>query len=290
MSLPVSDTLHIASPAKVNLSLEVLEKRPDGYHNIHTLLMAISLCDEVVISRQDAPRVDLDVDGGAPEGPENLVYRAAEAVRQRSGGDSGLSIRLVKRIPMQAGLGGGSSNAAAALRGSAKLLGFEGDILELASGLGSDVPFFLCGGLAEGRGRGEELEAVRSGMELYLLLVKPECGVPTGWAYEELDRRGDTRRTGRTEGVREALEQGDRALLVERLSNDFEDVVLRRFSEIRELRDRLLESGAEAALLCGSGSALLGVYPSAAEAEAAAAGFADVWHVSARGPVELVDI
>jgi len=271
-------TLSLVSPAKINLALDVGHPRADGYHEIRTVFCRTDLADELELSLTGEPEVRLTIEeGDAPGGDANLAVRAVEMVRRECGDCRGMGIRLRKRIPVQSGLGGGSSNAAAALRGAARLYGLDGDLSALAAGLGSDVPFFLDGRLALGEGRGERLREIVSGLSLHFLIVRPDAGVSTAWAYAELDRSGACASTAFADRAARALEDNDREALLASLGNTFEAVVFSRYPQIARLKQRLLEAGAEAALLCGSGSAVFGVFPTRDAAEGAAGGFGDVW-------------
>lgn len=271
-----SITLTLRSYAKINLTLDVFSKRADGYHSIASVLQAISLHDTLQLTREAEPGVRLlceSVSGDpVPLDDTNLAARAVRAAMGagRVPPSAGVSVRLIKRIPMQAGLGGGSSNAAAALVGVNALLdlGLEPEQLqELAARLGADVPFFLYGGTAVARGRGEELTPLPDIPSLHLVVVKPEENVATGWAYEQLDRIPDRVSHRSTRRMEEALRRGDRERLIAFQSNDFEQVVFQHFPRLAWLSDELMMAGALTVRLCGSGSALYGVAPDASSAE-----------------------
>lgn len=279
------DTLTLKSYAKVNLALDVLGRRADGFHEVDTVLYEIDLADELEfrVTREAGCHLTVE-EGEAPPGDDNLVLRAAKAAAGlRAYG--GLEIRLKKRIPMQAGLGGGSSNAAAAIIAVSELLGTDGAPRAVAASIGSDVPFFLCGGTARATGRGDQIQFVPSLVDLDMLIVKPEAGVSTPWAYAQLDRVGHRGSARSAESVLEAVRKDDRRNTIARMRNDFEQVVLDLLPEARALKERLLEAGAEAALLCGSGSAVFGVFPSKEAARRAGEEFGDVWHAEASGTV-----
>ncbi len=259
--------------AKINLTLDVFSKRPDGYHGIASVMQAISLHDTLELSR-NADGVEFTCDGpesdGIPTGDENLVVRAATmAIESSSASFGGVSLHLNKQTPSQAGLGGGSSDAAAALVGVNRLLGLslsETELLELASRLGSDVPYFLLGGTAVARGRGEQLTAAADAPELWLVVVKPDENVSTGWAYDELDSSPNRSSHRGTRRMEQAISENNRELIISRTCNDFELPVFSRYPRLAWLQDELLMAGAINARLCGSGSALFGVASSEAEA------------------------
>ena len=273
------DTLVVVAYAKINLTLDVFSKRADGYHSMASVMQTISLCDTIHLRRRAEPGVlftcDVPESFAVPTDATNLAYRAAEAVLAAASEEwqtveSGVAIHLEKRIPAQAGLGGGSSDAAATLRGVNTLLGLNLDTTRLhalASGLGSDVPFFLTGGTAVARGRGESITPLPDVPPFWLVVVKPEEDVSTAWAYSALDAipdRSSHRATGRME---EALRAGDIDRLIAWQSNDFELPVFGQYPRLAWLHDELMMAGALTAHLCGSGSAVYGVAPDEAKAQ-----------------------
>ena len=267
--------LIVQAYAKINLTLDVFSKRADGYHSLASVLQTISLRDTLTLTRTDAPGIVLTCDApeqfAVPTDESNLAFRAAQSVLEAAGKtDGGIALHLEKRIPAQAGMGGGSSDAAAALVGANRLLALNLDAKkrhELASALGSDVPFFLTGGTAAARGRGEILTPLPDIEPFWLVVVKPDIGVSTGWAYNQLDaepKRASHRATKRFE---EALQSGDRERLIAWQSNDFELPVFTHFPALAWLHDELRMAGALTAHLCGSGSAIYGVAANEAQAE-----------------------
>ena len=197
---------------------------------------------------------------------------------QRLGLPIGLHITLHKRIPAQAGLGGGSSDAAAALRAVAVLVGWSPDLQDMASvaaEIGSDVPFLLAGGTALVEGRGEIVTPMAPAPTMHLVIVKPDGGVPTGPAYAALDNLTDRAPGSATARVVEALVDGHVGLIAGAMANDFEAVVPRLCAGVAEARDALLEAGLTVARLCGSGSAVFGVVSAADEAQSVCAKIAD---------------
>lgn len=255
--------------------------RPDGYHDIDTIMCEVDLADQIEFrwTREAGFRLTV-LEGDAPPGEGNLIVRAAKAAAGvRASG--GLDIWLRKRIPVEAGLGGGSSNAAAAIAAVARLLGTDENPQEIAARIGSDVPFFLHGGVGRARGRGEETDFTLPALDLHMLIVKPERGTSTAWAYREIDRRGRDGDGRSAERVLDAIRRNDRSGMIASMNNDFEGVVFEHFPEVLGLRDRLLSVGAEKAMLCGSGSAVFGVFPSREQAQEAGAAFGGVWHAAA---------
>ena len=265
--------------AKINLTLDIFSLRADGYHSMASVMQVISLHDTLTLTRREEPGIGFNCDAPAaaeiPADATNLVYRAAQSAltaAEAAGNriEGGVALHLIKRIPAQAGLGGGSSDAAATLVGVNALLNLDLPAATLhicAAALGSDVPFFLMGGTATARGRGENLTALPDAPPFHLVIVKPEESVSTGWAYGQLDaipERASHRATGRLE---QALREDDHDRLLAFQSNDFELPVFNHFPRLAWLHDELMMAGALTAHLCGSGAALYGIAPDAVTAQ-----------------------
>jgi len=253
-------TLVVGAPAKVNLSLRVLGRRSDGFHEIRTVFQAIDLADEVRVS---PARSGISVDVlGADVGPErdNLAYRAADAFLTRFGGLAGVVVRLTKKIPAGAGLGGGSSDAAAVLRALGRLAGSPPDpeaVAEIGAALGSDVPFFLgASPLARAEGRGERLHPLQPLPEAHLVLALPPAHVRTADAYRALGRGSWSER----DAPPAPAGPHDWADVETALLNDFQAPVAARHSEVRASLDLLRAAGARGVLLSGSGAASFGLF------------------------------
>jgi 4-diphosphocytidyl-2-C-methyl-D-erythritol kinase len=273
------DTLTVHACAKINLTLDVFSKRADGYHSIASVFQAIGLKDSLSLERRDQEGIFFSCDSPnaipVPSDPTNLVWRAADLLLRtsQSAGKTlagGISIHLEKRIPSQAGLGGGSSDAAATLVGLNHLLELgweEKALLDMAAQLGSDVPFFILGGTVVARGRGEQLTPLSDAPQCGLVVVKPEIGVSTAWAYNQLDSLPDRVSHRATKRMEEALAQGDRGRFMAWQSNDFELPVFEHYRELSWLHDELRMAGAESVHLCGSGSAVYGMTSTTAQAE-----------------------
>jgi 4-diphosphocytidyl-2-C-methyl-D-erythritol kinase len=273
--------LKVSAPAKTNLFLEVPCKRPDGFHELDTVFVTLALADTLELESLAGGSLELLVEGAGPDvtaGPENLVHRAAVALREHVGQpELGARIRLQKQIPSGGGLGGGSSNAAAALRGLDALWGLElppTDLHALAAGLGSDVAFFLEGGLQRGRGRGELLEPLGPCPTLHLVLVLPDFGCPTPRVYSALAPFLPSQpRTA--DALVAALASGDLERIAAELFNRLEQPARAEFPQLVDL-DRSLRAreGVLTTLLSGSGSTLVALAESAAAAERLAAALA----------------
>ena len=282
----IPDVTFLFAPAKVNLGLEILRKRPDGYHDLETIFYRIALSDEIEIHER-AHDLSMECsDPGVGIGEDNLCLRAAAAMRGETGIDRGVHIILRKRIPVGAGLGGGSSDAAAVLRGlnerwSAGLS--EERLHTLASGLGSDVAAFLGGPLSVGRGRGEILESLPSRFPYWLVVVTPPVSVSTAWAYQHLRLQARPQHTPLRDRFLSAVH--DLTALREVLTNDFEASVLPVHPEIAHVKQKLQMAGCAIVLMSGSGSSVFGVADQRATAESAARAFSPPFVVSITPPL-----
>jgi 4-diphosphocytidyl-2-C-methyl-D-erythritol kinase len=268
-------SIRVPAFAKVNLRLDVLGRRADGYHELRTIFQSISLHDSLQLELSRKPGIELDIAGdpvlAAGSHRENLVWRAAEALCRDLKLSRGVRIILKKRVPVGRGLGGGSSDAAAALTGLLRLTRRKlapKRLLEIAAGLGADVPFFVFGGRALGTGRGDEIYPLPDGQRRTLVVVSPrDIAVSTRDAYGWLDRR-------LTKNSSDSRLWSFCALCwspqEDRLSNDFESVVFRRHPRLAGIRRALLQAGAAEAALAGSGSAVFGVFPNPAQARRSA--------------------
>jgi len=247
--------------AKINLDLRVLGKRPDGFHELRTIFQTISLADTLDLAFTPGRKTAIELDDGLGI-PNNLVVRAALMAMEAMRATGLVEMRLTKRIPMGAGLGGGSSDAAAVLLALPALVGRVVDLPELshmAGQLGSDVPFFLLGGTAVGIGRGTELFPLPDVPRLRGLLVAPGAHVDTAQAYRDLSPRLTTElQQNKIVSFQSHTWGGSR---VEWAANDFEAVVFEQHKGLAILKKRLLRAGASVALMTGSGSALFGLFP-----------------------------
>ena len=273
--------VRIPAYAKINLRLDVLGKRPDGFHELRTIFQTISLHDELRLRASRHPGISLTVEGNKSLAAEpvqkNLVYQGIEALRRELKIRGGVEIVLKKMIPAGRGLGGGSSDTAAALLGYLRLTGRKiarARLMEIAASLGADVPFFLSGGRALGVNKGDEIYPLPDIAKRYILVVSPkEIHVPTPDAYRWLKAKplaltkldGNPKLFGFCALCWSAQGSG--------LSNDFEGPVFRRYARLEKIKRALLQRGAAEASLAGSGSAVFGVFPSPAMARRAAVGF-----------------
>ena len=275
-------TIRIPAYAKVNLRLEVLGKRADGYHELRTIFQTVSLHDTLQFRPSRRSGISLEIHGNetlAQEDMEkNLVYRAVDALRRESRVRPGVEILLQKKIPAGRGLGGGSSDAAAALVGYLQFTRQKFNtsrLLDIAAGLGADVPFFLFGGRALGISKGEEIYPLPDAPLRTILIVSPkDVHVPTPDAYRwlhapelaSLTKSAANHKLFRFCALCWSAQRAS-------LSNDFEAAVFQRHPRLGKIKRDLLHRGASEALLAGSGSAVFGVFPSPAKARRAAVGF-----------------
>lgn len=262
------------APAKLNLTLEVGEKRSDGYHEVQSVMSCAALYDEVTLESGTSGGISMTCDcPGLPLDDTNLCLRAAKLFFKKTGIPcDGLHIDLIKRIPMQSGLGGGSADAAAVLRGLRKLYRPEmmiKDLERMAAELGSDVPFCVRSVTAMARGRGEQLLKLPKLPLCWFVICKPEFSFSTAEMYAKLDEKEPVSSID-TLGLIKALEYQDMQEISDRLGNCFEGV-LEESSEIFAIKNRLLVLGARNACMSGSGSAVYGLFTREDEAKAAAA-------------------
>jgi 4-diphosphocytidyl-2-C-methyl-D-erythritol kinase len=271
--------LRVSAFAKINLDLRVLSRRPDGYHELRTTFQSIALADTLTFTRSAGPFRIVCSDPACPTDESNLVWRAAALVwkaARRRGAPKGVTVRIDKRVPMQAGLGGGSSDAAAALRALARWwrVSIAPDGLrQLASAIGADVPYFLEGGTALGLNRGDLLVPLDDIARAWVVLIVPGFGVSTKqafgwWDREHVGQEGRERQEGQEREDRKGLTPRRR-----KIANDLEPVVARRHPIVRRLTRELTREGASHASLSGSGSAVFGLFASRPAAERAAAAF-----------------
>jgi 4-diphosphocytidyl-2-C-methyl-D-erythritol kinase len=269
------DRVTLVAPAKVNLRLKVLAREESGFHALETVFCALSLADELEVHRTGDPGVRLTVEGGVDTGPpeRNLVVRAAERFYRTLRRPPKLDVRLRKRIPSAAGLGGGSSDAAAMLRALNALEGCPlatGDLLAIGAELGSDVPFFLCGSpLALAWSRGERLLALPPLPPRPVLVAHPGAAMPTPEAFRRLaSTRGSYAAAGAALALDDLTDWDGISAVAE---NDFDAIAVAEMPLLADALATMRAAGAEVALLAGSGAAVFGIFRDAAERDAAGA-------------------
>jgi len=268
-STRVNSIYKIIAPAKLNICLKVTGRRPDGYHELISIMVPVDLFDHLELKVIDGRHIKLTCDGyRVPTDRNNLVYRAAQLFLSKAGLQSGITINLFKNIPVAAGLGGGSSDAAATLLSLNEIWSKPftlSDLHGMATGLGADVPFFLTCKPSLARGIGEILDPLDKWPELWYVIVTPPLRVSTSWVYKNLKLKLTT-------------DDYDYILKVLRkkhfnishiLENDLEKVTSAHFSIINTIKNRLLDAGAEGAMMSGSGPSVFGLFPSLTQATSA---------------------
>lgn len=257
------DKLTLKAMAKINLGLDVVRRRPDGYHEVRMIMQTVGLYDRLTFEKteEDALRLESSMKRLPTDG-NNLIIRAASLLKEEFGIREGLSIRLDKRIPVAAGMAGGSTDAAAALTAVNRMfdLGLtEEQLRERAVKIGADVPYCLQGGTALSEGIGEILTALPPAPACHVVVAKPPVHVSTKWVYQNLHLEQVTEHPD-IDGMAESIRQGDYAGVVRRLSNVLESVTVPRYPVIAQIRNFLRENGADGALMSGSGPTVFALF------------------------------
>jgi len=257
-----SDTISLRSPAKINLYLAILGKRPDGYHEVENIMHTISLHDLITI-RRGSEDIDFSTDSDEiPVDRNNFVIQAAEGFFEESGIPPAVKIHLEKRIPVAAGLGGGSSNAAVTLLGLNSLFGSPLSLAKLhriASSIGSDAPFFLYGGAGICRGRGEQVKPLESTLSFSGIVVTPPIKVSTASIYKKL--KNTLTNKNRSSTILTYLKKNNYAGIAELCYNGLEQTVLNSVEGLEKLKESLVKCGSSKVIVSGSGPSLFGFLP-----------------------------
>ena len=267
--------LQLKAPAKINLTLDITGKRPDGYHELATVMHQITLADDVKLTRLAEPQIRLS--SGSPLLPDdrrNLAYRAAEAMLSRYAPEKGVAIEITKRIPVEAGLAGGSSDAAAVIRGINELFSLHLSQEELCAcglAIGSDVPFCIAGGTALCTGRGEIMQPLPKGPTLHLVLVKPAFSLSTAAVYRQYDALQALPPRPEPAVFLQNWETQSLRTITGSLFNVLEAASLTMQPEISVLLEKMQSLGALGARMSGSGPTVFGIFPDADAARKAAA-------------------
>ena len=260
--------IEVKSTSKINFGLWIKEKRNDGYHEIETIFYENNdLFDIVKIEKTDSSLISVnflqeEFNKSIPQ-ENNLAYKAAALFFEKLGVSLNCKITIDKKIPTEAGLGGGSSNAAAVLKGLNKLFDNKlrtSELIQIAKKLGSDVPFLVVGGTCIGKGKGDELETITNNLQLDIKVIKPEnISISTQWAYEEIDLKNKKDNYKIMFNLFKGIRYSDYDLFFKNIFNDFEEVVFEKYPQLLEIKNQLLKEGYETVGLCGSGSAVYGV-------------------------------
>lgn len=259
--------------AKVNLGLDVLRRRPDGYHEVKMIMQTVDIWDLLTFRKSSRKGISLTVDQeGIPAGEDNLIYRAADMIRKKYDISEGLEITLNKNIPVAAGMAGGSTDAAAVFHGLNELFGLHMTLCEMQQmgvKLGADIPYCIAGGTMLSEGIGEKLTALPAPPECMLVVAKPDLNVSTKFVYENL-HVDQLKEHPDIDGMADALREGDLLGITERMANVLETVTIKAYPVIAKIKELMLAAGAENALMSGSGPTVFGIFKGRSKAAEAA--------------------
>jgi 4-diphosphocytidyl-2-C-methyl-D-erythritol kinase len=263
------DAISLQAKAKINLSLDITGKRNDGYHEVIMIMQTIALHDDILIENADSG-IHIDTKSAlVPKDAGNIAYKAAELFFGRYGIKRGIKIKLDKKIPVSAGLAGGSSDAASVLKGLDRMLSMDLDqdeLMRMGKDLGADVPYCIKGGTMLAEGIGEILTALDPLPHIDIVLICPRICVSTEWAYKALDLR-DIRERPDTCLLMKAIKDKDIELLAVNMKNVLETVTVKRYGVVNEIKTRLIELGAAGSIMSGSGPSVFGIFTSQAKAK-----------------------
>lgn len=264
-------TMEMAANAKINLSLDVLRKREDGYHELRMIMQSVELHDTVIL---EPGGTDIRVECNSrwvPNNSDNIACKAAALIMDKYGIKSGLGIRIIKRIPVAAGMAGGSTDAAAVLKGLNQLFSIGLDtaaLMETGRQIGADVPYCIAGGTMLAEGIGEVLTPLKSFSGINLVIIKPETGVSTAWVFKNLDLKKPVERPN-TKLLTYAVENRDITSVAANMKNVLESVTTSRYRIVSEAKERLMELGALGSMMTGSGPSVFGIFEDGDRASAA---------------------
>lgn len=266
------DKITIKAPAKINLGLDVLRKREDGYHEVHMIMQTVALFDELTFEKTEKQGITLVTNHETIETDErNLIVKAAKLFLEYFSIEQGLSIYLKKQIPVAAGMAGGSTDAAATLKAMAQLLEVQTDketLCKLGVKIGADVPYCILQGTALSQGIGEILTPLKPAPDCFVLLIKPPIEVSTKFVYENLKVQ-ELQSHPDMEGIQRAIEAGDLYGMCKRLENVLESVTIPAHPIIQEIKELALQQGAISALMSGSGPTVFAIFEEEMQAKAA---------------------
>lgn len=253
---------HINAYAKINLGLDVIGKLPNGYHQVKMIMQTVGICDSLTLEKTDSG-ITLTADSSElPTNRDNLVFRAAELMREKYHIAEGIHIHLEKKIPIAAGLAGGSTDAAAAMKGISRLFGLDAplpQLMEYGVAIGADVPYCVMGGTALAEGIGDVLTALPPAPDCFILIAKPDISVSTKHVYEHLDAAG-LKSHPDIDGMRSAIEIGSLQGILDRMGNVLETVTIPAYPVINTIKQRMHELGAVNSLMSGSGPTVFGIF------------------------------
>ena len=259
----MKDRIQLKALAKINLGLDVLRRREDGYHEVKMIMQTISLHDDLEIRRIKTPEIQVKTNlYYLPTNENNLVYKAAKLLMDEFGIKEGVAIQLKKRIPVAAGMAGGSTDAAATLKGMNRLFDLGctlKDLMELGVKIGADVPYCVMGGTALAEGIGEKLTPLAPAPDCYVLVAKPDINVSTKYVYEHLDAQEIVKHPD-IDGMVEAIAEESLQGILDRMENVLETVTVSAYPVIQTIKDRMKELGAINSLMSGSGPTVFGIF------------------------------
>ena len=257
----IMEKISLEAPAKINLGLNILEKREDGYHDIETIYVPLQLKDKVTLEKRKKGIVINCNNPDIPLNEKNLAYKAAKLMREKARYYGGVSITIDKKIPIGGGLGGGSSDAASVLRGLNILWNTNFSLKtlkKLGIKIGSDVPFFMINKACIGRGKGEILQPIPfKYSNIWIIIVYPNIKIESKWAYENLNLTKNKKIINFYSFLKKSRDPSE---LRDRIVNDFETIVFEKFPEIKKIKETLYDFGADFCLMTGSGSAIYGMF------------------------------
>lgn len=257
------DSVVIKAMAKVNLGLDVLRRRENGYHDVKMIMQTVNIYDTLTLSKKEDAQIVITTNTGElPLNEDNLIYKAAKLLFERTGKEAGVSIHLDKQIPIAAGMAGGSTDAAATLLGLNELydLGLnKEELAEIGVKIGADVPYCIYGGTCLSEGIGEVLTKLPDTPDCYVVVAKPGIGVSTKYVYENLHIE-TVKDHPDIDGMIEAIREGSLDGVVKKMENVLETVTIKRYPEIETMKNCLMENGAENALMSGSGPTVFGIF------------------------------
>ena len=263
----------IPSYAKINFFLKIGRKLSSGYHNIQSVMQRIELSDAISIEPINEDKIIVECTNKELENENNLAYKTALLLKKKFSITHGVKISMEKNIPLQSGLGGGSSNAATTLLNLNKLWGLklkEKELIEMAAQIGSDVPFFMGENAALVEGIGEKIKGIKKSFSINIVLINPGFRVPTKWAYSAYDRhKPKTKANADIASLIKAIEKKDIKEIARNVHNDFEPIVTKKYKMINEIKTNLLRNDALNATISGSGPTVFGIFNSIYEAREA---------------------
>lgn len=263
--------LEIKAYAKINLGLDVVRRLENGYHEVKMVMQTVGIYDVLTFEKVAEGIVITTVSGELPTDENNLIYKAARLMKERYGVEEGVRIHLQKNIPIAAGMAGGSTDAAATLKGMNELFGLgvsRQELMEIGVKIGADVPYCVMGGTALAEGIGEKLTALKAAPDCFVLVAKPDINVSTKFVYEHLDAAGVAKHPD-IDGMVEAIAQGSLQGILDRMENVLESVTIPAHPIIDTIKSRMKELGAANSLMSGSGPTVFGIFADKEQAQAA---------------------